>query len=245
MSRYARLAILSLVAILVAEMYPLVLPGLGLSANLAQPSSEAKRIMPLGDSITGTTGCWREILWNQLTDEGHDVDFVGHHKGPECDADYDDDNNGFSGEEIAELANRGDLVKWLRKDPTDIMLMHYGSNDIRHGKDTDEILEGMAIAVGQMRQVNPDMTILVAQVIPMTKTPMNKSCPSCPKKAEKLNDDIPKWADKQTTGRSPVKVVDQFDGFDPDKDTYDGLHSDHSGAKKIAKRWHDALEDEW
>ena len=36
------------------------------------------RVMPLGDSITGSPGCWRALLWNRLQSTGYpDVDFVG------------------------------------------------------------------------------------------------------------------------------------------------------------------------
>ena len=36
------------------------------------------RIMPLGDSITGSPGCWRALLWNQLQSAGYtNIDFVG------------------------------------------------------------------------------------------------------------------------------------------------------------------------
>ena len=40
--------------------------------------ANAVRIMPLGDSITGSPGCWRALLWQDLTDAGYtNIDFVG------------------------------------------------------------------------------------------------------------------------------------------------------------------------
>lgn len=48
------------------------------SAAPAQPAGAPVRVMPLGDSITGSPGCWRSILWNRLQATGHtNVDFVG------------------------------------------------------------------------------------------------------------------------------------------------------------------------
>jgi hypothetical protein len=50
-------------------------------AIAAVPTAHAAtpvRIMPLGDSITGSPGCWRALLWNRLQNAGHtDIDFVG------------------------------------------------------------------------------------------------------------------------------------------------------------------------
>ena len=38
----------------------------------------ATKIMALGDSITGSPGCWRAYLWQSLTQAGKaNIDFVG------------------------------------------------------------------------------------------------------------------------------------------------------------------------
>jgi hypothetical protein len=43
-----------------------------------QAQAAAVRIMPLGDSITGSPGCWRALLWNRLQSSGlTNIDFVG------------------------------------------------------------------------------------------------------------------------------------------------------------------------
>ena len=187
-------------------------------------------IMPLGDSISGSTGCWRSILWNRLVDSGYDnLDFVGKREGPECDDDYG-------------IAEEGLLFDWLARDPADVMLVHLGSNDIRRGDSTDEILKGLSILVDQMRQVNANMVILVAQIIPMTETPMDKECVHCPGQVDELNARIPSWAKAHQSPESPLFVVDQNDGFDVDADTYDGLHTGGSGAQKMADKWFEALE---
>lgn len=243
MRRFARLLATIAVATVTAVGYPAFLPEPGPVVQASPPDDGMTHIMPLGDSITGSTGCWRETLWNDLRDAGYtDLDFVGHHTGPSCDgASFDDDSNGISGAQISELAANGTLFKWLKEDYPDVILMHYGSNDIRRGKTTDQIIDGMTIAVDQMRQVNPDVIILVAQLIPMTPTPMYKSCPQCPQGVDELNAAIPGWAEEHTTDDSPITVVDQNTGFDADTDTYDGLHSDGSGGEKLAANWFAAL----
>ncbi|MFD0592895.1 hypothetical protein ACFQZ4_10315 [Catellatospora coxensis] len=49
---------------------------------VAAPSGSAAaaptRIMALGDSITGSPGCWRATLWNRLQSTGYtNIDMVG------------------------------------------------------------------------------------------------------------------------------------------------------------------------
>ena len=201
-------------------------------------------IMPLGDSISGSTGCWRSLLWNDLADAGYrDLDFVGERQGPECDEDYDDDSRAYSGYEATGIAEERLLYGWLERDPVDVMLVHLGSNDIRRGDSTEEILEALSILVDQMRQVNANMVIVVAQIIPMTETPMGKECSYCPGQVEELNARIPAWAHAHESIESPLIVVDQFDGFDAVEDTYDGLHTDDSGARKLADKWFEVLTE--
>lgn len=44
----------------------------------ADTTAAPVRVMPLGDSITGSPGCWRAVLWNKLQSTGYtSVDFVG------------------------------------------------------------------------------------------------------------------------------------------------------------------------
>jgi acyl-CoA thioesterase I len=199
-------------------------------------------IMPLGDSISGSTGCWRSMLWNDLADAGYeDLDFVGKREGPECDEDFDDNSRAYSGFEATGVAEEELLLSWLKRDPADIMLVHIGSNDIRRGDTTEEILDGYSALVDQMRLMNPNMVIVMATLIPMTEAPMDKECAHCPAQVDELNSVIPGWAAGHDTEESPLILVDQNDGFDVDRDTYDGLHTDGSGARKMADRWFEAL----
>ncbi len=61
--------------------------------STADAAAEPVRIMPLGDSITGSPGCWRALLWNQLQSAGHtDIDFVGTLPAQGCGVAHDGDN---------------------------------------------------------------------------------------------------------------------------------------------------------
>ncbi|MET8579023.1 GDSL-type esterase/lipase family protein [Streptomyces sp. NPDC005012] len=218
----------------------MTLGGLAPHAAAAPAAEEADpvRVMPLGDSITGSPGCWRAVLWNRLRDAGYtDVDFVGT-LGPQgCGQAYDGDNEGHGGELVTNTAAQNLLPARLAATRPDIVVMHFGTNDVWSNIAPDRILAAYTKLVEQMRASNPDMRVLVAQIIPMNPS----TCTECARRAVELNARIPAWAQATTTSRSPVTVVDQWTGFSTATDTYDGVHPNAAGDAKIAARWYPAL----
>ena len=206
---------------------------------IASPAHAATvRIMPLGDSITGSPGCWRALLWNRLQENGYtDIDFVGTLPPQGCGIPYDGDNEGHGGALVTDVADRDLLPGWLAATRPDIVMMHFGTNDVWSAKPTATILAAYGELVDQMRASNPTMKILVAQIIPLDPP----ACPECARRAVELNQAIPGWAASKTTPASPIVVVDQWTGFDTATDTYDGVHPNASGDRKIADRWYPAL----
>ncbi|HEX4816455.1 MAG TPA: hypothetical protein VFV66_27255 [Nonomuraea sp.] len=76
----------------------------------APAGAAAVRIMPLGDSITGSPDCWRALLWNRLQSSGHtDVDFVGTLPPQGCSVPYDGDNEGHGGFLATNVAGQNQL----------------------------------------------------------------------------------------------------------------------------------------
>ncbi len=201
-------------------------------------AADPVRIMPLGDSITGSPGCWRALLWNQLQNAGYtSIDFVGT-LGPQgCAVPYDGDNEGHGGALATVTADQNQLVGWLSSTNPDIVVMHFGTNDVWSGKSTDTILAAFTTLVTQMRANNPAMKVLVAQILPMAPS----GCTDCGQRVQDLNAAIPGWAAGITTAQSPVTAVDQWTGFSDASDTYDGVHPNDSGNVKIADRWYPAL----
>jgi lysophospholipase L1-like esterase len=196
------------------------------------------RIMPLGDSITGSPGCWRAVLWNKLQSTGYtSIDFVGT-LGPQgCGVPYDGDNEGHGGFLATAVAQQNQLPGWLSATHPDIVVMHFGTNDVWSNIAPDRIMAAYSTLVDQMRQSNPNMKVLVAQLIPMNPG----SCPECAARVTALNAKIPGWAAAKSTSRSPVIAVDQWNGFSTATDTYDGVHPNAAGDDKIAARWYPAL----
>ncbi len=196
--------------------------------------------MPLGDSITGSPGCWRAVLWNRLQSAGYtDIDFVGTLSHQGCAQAHDGDNEGHGGELVTNVADQNLLPGRLAATDPDIVVMHFGTNDVWSSIAPDRILAAYTKLVEQMRAGNPDMKILVAQLIPMNAS----GCTACAQRAVDFNARIPDWARATSTSRSPVTVVDQWTGFSTDTDTYDGVHPTASGDDKIAARWYPALTE--
>jgi len=125
--------------------YALQNDGVDVAKGEMQIIYGAKRIMPLGDSITyGVTGStdgkdtpsaesdmaigYRKALYEQLTSAGYAVDFVGSENDGSAAGIADADHQGIPGISADNLANNIDA--WLNITPADVVLMHAGTNDL-------------------------------------------------------------------------------------------------------------------
>ena len=215
--RRRKLLYVLLAALLTAGVFITVRPAL---------AAQAVRVMPLGDSITGSPGCWRALLWNQLQSAGYtNVDFVGTLPPPGCGVGYDGDNEGHGGYLATNIANQNQLPGWLSATHPDIVMMHLGTNDVWSNIAPATILTAFGKLVDQMRASNPTMKILVAQILPMNPS----NCSACGQRVVALNAAIPAWASSKSTAQSPITVVDQWTGFTTSTDTGDGVHPNDSG----------------
>jgi cellulase/cellobiase CelA1 len=196
------------------------------------------KIMPLGDSITGSPGCWRALLWNMLINAGYtNINFVGTLPPQGCGVPYDGDNEGHGGALATGIVSQNQLPGWLAATNPDIVMMHLGTNDVWSSIPTATILSAYTTLITQMRANNPNMKILVAKIIPMNPS----NCTTCAQGVVALDNAIPAWASANTTAQSPIIVVDQWTGFDDATDTVDGVHPNDSGNQKMANRWYAAL----
>lgn len=231
MQRSIPRTVLSIVAVLATALAALL---------VAQPahSQASTRIMALGDSITGSPGCWRALLDNRLKATGYTaIDFVGTLPPQGCGVPYDGENEGHGGALVTNVAAQNQLPGWLAATDPDIVLMHFGTNDVWSNRSTSQILAAYGTLVDQMRASNPAMRVLVAQIIPMNPS----TCGECAQRVVALNGAIPGWAAGKSTAQSPVVVVDQWTGFSTATDTYDGVHPNAAGDQKISDRWYPAL----
>jgi hypothetical protein len=126
------------------------------------------KYMPFGDSITEIV-CWRGLVWDMVQKAGYtQVDFVGSGKQQSnagcktTPANYDKDNEGHSGFLAIDIANKKQLVGWLKTNTPDIITMHLGTNDIvQQSKGTTDIIAAFTTLVDQMRAANPHIRIIV------------------------------------------------------------------------------------
>ncbi len=212
-----------------------------IAAGRTTPSADPVSIMPMGDSITGSPGCWRGNLWQLLVDAGHDVDFVGSQYQGCSPTGSDPDHEGHGGYRVTSSVANGDSRRWLEQNTPEALLLHFGTNDVWSNIPPAKILDAYTSVVTDLRNLNPDATIMVAQIIPL-EPDESFGCPDCGQRAVDLNSQIPGWAAGLSTARSPIVVVDQWTGFDPATDAYDGVHPNDSGNVKIAANWFAALD---
>jgi lysophospholipase L1-like esterase len=218
----------------------LALGGLALVGGTGPASAATTvKVMPLGDSITGSPGCWRQILWSRLQTTGYtNVDFVGSlNDSTSCGTLYDGDNEGHGGFLATNILSQNLLPGWLSAALPDVVMMHLGTNDVWSSIPTATILTTYSGLVDQMRASNPKMRILVAQILPMNPS----GCTTCAQGVIDLNAAIPAWAASKSTAASPITVVDQWTGFNTATDTADGVHPNAAGNQKMSDRFYPPL----
>lgn len=234
--------------------------GQGGSSGAGGHAATTLRIMPLGDSTTASI-CYRSHLWQLLTQAGDtNFDFIGtRHGDPGCSfTAYDQDNEGHGGYIVSDvlkaagtgvrpsgadstdpyLSDARDLTTWFSGHPADIVLMHFGTNDVWNGIPASTILQAYSAILTSLRAANPNVHLMIAQITPLDPS----GCTTCTSGVTTLNSMIPGWATSNTTAASPITVVDQYTGFDDTADTRDGVHANDGGSLKIATNWFNALK---
>jgi mannan endo-1,4-beta-mannosidase len=130
------------------------------------------------------------------------------------------------------------LAGWFASYTPEIVLLHFGTNDIMGQKPLQGIIDGYSRTLEGLRIANPNVVLLIAQIIPVAPS----GCAACPTQTVELNAMIETWAEENATAESPVIAVDQWTGFDSTADTEDGVHPyKDSGTQKIANNWHHSL----
>jgi lysophospholipase L1-like esterase len=203
-----------------------------LFAPSCMATEDAIRVICIGDSITqgGKIGrpayTYRLPLQRLLKDNGYFVDFIGTqrhglHRAFEWPAGFDPDHEGFYGKttRFVEKKLKADLPQLK---PPDIAIIHLGTNDQRADNVVDAVVSPIARIVQQLRDRNPHVKILIAQIPGRLK---NIS----------MHFFIFLMAKSLTTEKSPVDTVPVYWTWDADEDTFDGAHPNPNGQRKLAQ----------
>lgn len=197
-------------------------------------NSKLMRIMAVGDSITvglGTNTNYRVPLSARLRAHCANIAFVG----PFNDSLTSEATQCAAVSGIwATQVDQSHITNWTKKSQPDIALIHLGTNDVRANSPTATTINALRSIIAKMRAVNPNIIIFLAQIIGIKDPNLNT-------RVIALNNEIALIPSSENTLESPVYLVDQYTGFNPDLDTSDGIHPMEHGLNKIAQKWLSAM----
>lgn len=222
--------------------------GVGGSVAAADDGAPADgaptRVLFLGDSITGSPGCWRAAVWTAVTDAGYDVDMVGIRDADECGGVrntagelWDPEHAGIAGATTAAMFVRIARDGLIEKTAPDVVVMLLGTNDLWGHQPAATVLPQFPVLLDAIRADAPGAAVVVGTVLPLAAN----ACSDCQPQIDAVNAGLPAWAESASTAESPVTLVAVHEGFDADADTYDGAHPNDSGDAKLAAAFTPAL----
>lgn len=216
--------------------------------------------MCIGNSITQSDKghySYRYHLWKMLVDAELDFDFVGTQQNNKDgnpawpaykELTFDSSHEGHWGWSIEQALNghpndkeAGKLEDWLKNYTPDVVLLHFGTNDMFRNHPLPETLTKLRRLVALLRGDNPNVIIFMAKLIPAYDQKVGLQAAF---NIGRFNNEIPALVQELHTQESPVILIDQHHNFDPfpGKDSYDGVHPNESGEKKMAGKWFNALQ---
>jgi len=240
-----------------------IFSGLDVSPGAITPNSAAAlpdiRITPMGDSITKGYGTcvdhnppaldcigYRKDLWNALVGGGYPVDFVGS-LGSAYQHQYahDNDHEGHGGWKTTDIKNNiyGAGQNWLQNYPTDIILLHIGTNDFTDLPLVDP--NTVVTRVGQILDKIDDyesdkgygVLVILAKIIKRYDPPL----PDRTLAVENFNDALQTMANARISGGDNLIVVDMETALTYPGDFYDLIHPNATGYSKMSPEWYSAL----
>ena len=208
--------------------------------------------MPMGNSITfdtrsgdtrpdGDKISYRFKLYQLLTSLGYDFDFVGsEYSGSNYLGSEMDDNAGFPGirdDQLAVLINTGynqyagiqeTPGPYLNCYPTDIILLHIGTNNLTIDPDDVEDI------LNNIRSFDPDVYILVARII-------NRK--TYHEETTIFNDNVEDMVNARGDNRIIMVNQETGAGINYANDMYDNLHPNQTGYDKMGYKWFEAINN--
>ncbi|HEY9748960.1 MAG TPA: GDSL-type esterase/lipase family protein, partial [Allocoleopsis sp.] len=222
----------------------------GVIANLSTGTTLAPlfgttlpRIMPLGDSITEglhqvspRPGAYRIKLWQDFTENGLSVNFVGaQNNGPNELGDKDHEGHGgWSIDQIRDLVNGGALSNH----PSDMVLLMIGSNDANSTRSTLKgMYDDLSELIDRITALAPNTQLLVSSIAPMN--PAVKG--SRATKVQEFNALIPDLVNDKIEQGKNVRFVNAGGSLSVSDLVSDGLHPNSAGYDKLGDAWYNGI----
>lgn len=204
-------------------------------------------IMHVGEGLTqGEVGnsTYRCFLDMMLHDAGVVFDFVGSRHEPMdgdvddygCPTDFDQAHEAWFGA-VAGGMETEKMTESVEALQPDVALIYLGGDDVWQQEDPVGASERLALFITGLQDVNPDITLLVASLIPC-RTPL----PWCVEGYPAFNDAIASFGNLSTE-ESTVMVVDMTTGVSTDLLRSNNLSFTDAGDELMAGRWMAALEE--
>lgn len=221
--------------------------------TFASSSSKAPfRILCVGDSITQGGNkkrqeyTYRLPLQQLLREKSVAYDFIGSRKtGNETDAvwpdvaegvPFDPDHEGYYGAKTADALEKVKKAWDDKAAPPDFVLIHLGTNDQNNKPHEETVQKPLRDFIAFLRTKNPKAVIFLGHLNLNYSPGANSMRP--------LVEDLAK---ETSTEKSPVITVHHYKGWFemPEKeqsDTFDWVHPNPQGQKKMANAWYKAME---
>jgi lysophospholipase L1-like esterase len=208
-------------------------------------------VMMLGDSVTEST-CYPQLTYQQLKAANHSnfqlvgMETTNQSCGSGAPSSIKDEGHaGYGVTYLPQNSTRSactkssgcgsypELQSWAAEKP-DIVLMHFGTNDVWDGIGTSTIVSAYLAVIAEFRKQNPNVIFFVSKIIKLSPA----GCTSCLTNVAALAAALtPSWASANSTASSPIRIIDHYDSaFDPTNsaDTSDGVHPTPAGAAIMA-----------
>lgn len=218
----------------------------GISIEEEPPVNEIN-ILTLGDSrVQGNRPyheSYRYELWKNLVESDWTVDFLG----PNTDQaeypqflglEFDKNHAAVGGYSTQNILNtlEGTLADI---EVPDVILMGIGGIDLIRNKSYDEAVVNIHTIIDILQEHNPDVTIFMEQIAPAISDTYTEEDIVL---FQGFNDAVLAISEERTTQDSEVVAVDMASGWQ-DFFLADDLHYNAIGAKVVADRYFDALEE--
>jgi arylsulfatase len=198
--------------------------------NILSNHTKKYTILGLGDSITEGGDSFKTYLYplfKMLSEAGYVTEFIGPNNN-KCEIGVIK-NAGFGGKNVEYLDSKIDSI--YKKYPAAIVLLHAGHNHFFNEDPVDKMIAAHKSIIKKIMVLNPEVKILVAQVITSGKLPKYSYIPE-------FNKELAAMVAQLKTEEHGVVLVNQAEGFNWEKHCIgDKVHPNSEGAKKMAETW--------